>query len=117
MQEGIVVQQEDTNLVDHVKRCMGIEAVTCAVQEHRKAAAASKDGKVAPHAQSSTLNSMCMANEQDMLLHCMSLLVTVFNLAIDLFKNPEFLIAIVMDSTTMVAVTMASIPPEMTWKG
>ena len=28
----------------------------------------------------------------------MSLLVTVFNLAIDLFKNPEFLIAVVMDS-------------------
>ena len=98
MQEGIVVQQEDTNLVDHVKRCMGIEAVTCAVQEHRKAAAASKDGKMAPHVQSSILNSMCMANEQDMLLHRMSLLVTVFNLAIDFFKNPDFLIAIVMDS-------------------
>ena len=87
-----------TNPVDHVKRCMGIEAVTRAVQEHRKAAAASKDGKVAPQVQSSILNSMCMANEQDMLLHRMTLLVTVFNLAIDLFKNPEFLMAIVMDS-------------------
>ena len=41
---------------------------------------------------------MCMANKQDTLLHCMRLLVTVFNLAIDLFKNPEFLITIVMDS-------------------
>ena len=98
MQEGVAVQQED------------------AVQEHRKTTAASKDEKVTPHVQSSILNSMCMANEQDMLLHRMSLLVTAFNLAIDLFKNPEFLIAIVMDSTTMVAGTMASIPPAMTWK-
>ena len=28
----------------------------------------------------------------------MSVLVTVFNLAIDLFEDPEFLMAIVMDS-------------------
>ena len=57
-----------TNPVDHVKRCMGIKTVTRAVQENRKAAAASKDGKVAPQVQSSIFNSMYMANKQNMLL-------------------------------------------------
>ena len=87
-----------TNPVDHVKRCMGTSAVTRAAKEHRKAATMSKDGKVAPTAQASILNAMCMANEQDIVLHRMAVLVTVFNLAIVLFKDPEFLMAILMEA-------------------